>query len=156
MALRAAEVERYGVIGHGVIFGWYRDGLIDGDDEVALIHGDAAAGWRPLSVPLVNIRATLAAVRERGLLSDHEANALLAKARTIFYQSRTLAALTENEVTWTPERRNEVALLAAEQLVDRHSERLALDVVQSDVDRRDRSLQDAATLEILAAIHLLP
>ena len=54
------------------------------------------------------------------------------------------------------ERRNEIALLAAQQLVDRHSERLALDVVQGDVDRRDRSLQDAATLEILAAIHLLP
>ena len=49
-----------------------------------------------------------------------------------------------------------VALLAAEQLVDRHAERLALDVVQGDVDRRDRGLQDAAAFEILAAIHLLP
>ena len=49
-----------------------------------------------------------------------------------------------------------VALLAAEQFVDRHAERLALDVVQGDVDRRDRRLQHAAALEILAAIHLLP
>src|SRR5262245_6088534 len=31
--------------------------------------------------------------------------------------------------------RNEIALLAPEQLVDRHSERLALNVVQGDVDR---------------------
>ena len=54
------------------------------------------------------------------------------------------------------EGRDAVALLAAEQLVDRHAERLALDVVQRDVDGRDRRLQDAAALEILAAIHLLP
>ena len=36
------------------------------------------------------------------------------------------------------EGRDAVAMLAAEQLVDRHAERLALDVVQGDVDRRDR------------------
>ena len=36
------------------------------------------------------------------------------------------------------EGRDVVALLAAEQLIDRHAERLALDVVQRDVDRRDR------------------
>ena len=54
------------------------------------------------------------------------------------------------------EGRNEIALLAAQQLVDRHAERLALDVVERNVDRRDRCLQDAPTFEVLAAIHLLP
>ena len=59
-ALRAAELAHYGMVGHGTIFGWYRDGVIDGDDEVALLHGDAADGFLPLSEPLVNLRATLA------------------------------------------------------------------------------------------------
>ena len=54
------------------------------------------------------------------------------------------------------EGRDDVALLAAEELVDRHAERLALDVVERDVDRRDRGLQHAAALEVLAAVHLLP
>ena len=54
------------------------------------------------------------------------------------------------------EGRDAVALLAAEQLVDRHAERLALDVVEGDVDGGDRRLQHAAALEVLAAIHLLP
>jgi hypothetical protein len=31
-ALRAAELHRFGMIGHGTIFEWYRDGTIDGDD----------------------------------------------------------------------------------------------------------------------------
>ena len=37
-ALRAAELHGFGMIGYGTIFEWYRDGLIDGDDEVALWH----------------------------------------------------------------------------------------------------------------------
>ena len=53
-------------------------------------------------------------------------------------------------------KRDAVPLLAAEQLVDRHAQRLALDVVQRDVDRRDRGRQHAPALEVLAAVHLLP
>ena len=51
---------------------------------------------------------------------------------------------------------NAVALLAAKQFVDRHPQRLALDVVQSDVDGGNRRLQHAPAFEILAAIGLLP
>ena len=54
------------------------------------------------------------------------------------------------------EGRDAVALLAAEQLVDRHAQRLALDVVQRDVDGGNRRLQHAPAFEILAAIDLLP
>ena len=49
-----------------------------------------------------------------------------------------------------------VALLAAQQFVDRHPQRLALDVVQGDVDRGNRRLQHAPAFEVLAAICLLP
>lgn len=54
------------------------------------------------------------------------------------------------------EGRDAVALLAAEQLINRHPQRLALDVVKGDVDRRDGRLQDAPAFEVLAAIDLLP
>ena len=54
------------------------------------------------------------------------------------------------------EARHVVAVLAAQELVDGHAERLARDVVQRDVDRRDRAGQHPPTLEVLAAIHLLP
>lgn len=47
-------------------------------------------------------------------------------------------------------------LLAAEQFVDRHSQRLALDIMKGDVDGGNRRLQNPPTLEILAAIKLLP
>src|ERR1043165_6997930 len=43
-ALRAAELHSLGVVGHGTIFEWYRDGVITGDDEVALQHADEELG----------------------------------------------------------------------------------------------------------------
>src|SRR6478609_9466057 len=52
--------------------------------------------------------------------------------------------------------RNAVALLAAEELVYGDAERLALDVVKRDVDRRYRGGEHSASLEILATVHFLP
>jgi hypothetical protein len=96
-ALRAAELERFGVVGVGRIFRWYRDGTIDDDAEVALLHADAARGWRPLTVPLVAVRAAAEAARAERVLSPRDARALVAAGRSIPYAERTwprvLAAL---------------------------------------------------------------
>jgi hypothetical protein len=67
-ALRAAELYSFGMVGHGRIFEWYRDGVIDADDEVALTYGPVELGYPPLSEPLVNIRATLAAAVPSGIV----------------------------------------------------------------------------------------
>ena len=60
-ALRAAELAAFGMEGVGAIFAAYQSGALEDDDEVAVIHGPAESGFRPLSVALVNIRATLSA-----------------------------------------------------------------------------------------------
>ena len=46
-ALRAAELAPHGMVGVGGVLGWYRDGLVRGDDEVALLHGGAKTGPPP-------------------------------------------------------------------------------------------------------------
>ena len=51
-ALRAAELWPLGVVGVGTVFGWYRDGVLDDDDEVALYHAPPERGSRPFTVPL--------------------------------------------------------------------------------------------------------
>ena len=43
-ALRAAELSAHGMVGVGRIFGWYRDGVVVDDSEVALLHADAEHG----------------------------------------------------------------------------------------------------------------
>jgi hypothetical protein len=91
-ALRAAELWREGVIGVGAIFAAYRDGRLDDDGEVALLHAGPEHGYRAFTVPLVTVRAVAGAARDRGVLSAAEARRVVAAARALHYQDRT----------WTP------------------------------------------------------
>lgn len=90
-ALRAAEMHSFGMIGVGAIFRAYASGRLTGDDEVALAHGPAEWDWRPLSVPLVDVRATLwRGLRDRAMTRT-EAGALMAAADQLHYVDRIWA-----------------------------------------------------------------
>jgi hypothetical protein len=59
-ALRAAELERFGMEGVGAIFHLYRSGLLVRDDAVMLVHAPEELGHVPLSLPLVDAEHALA------------------------------------------------------------------------------------------------
>ena len=61
-ALRAAELGAFGMHGVGAIHRAYAEGALEDDDEVAVAHGGAEDGFRPLSDAMVDIRATLEAI----------------------------------------------------------------------------------------------
>ncbi len=88
-ALRAAELDTFGMIGVGSIYADYRDGMLEDDDEVALTHGPAELGFAPLSVAMVNVRASLEAARLGDMLSRHEAELLIDRAKAIFFKDRS-------------------------------------------------------------------
>ncbi len=88
-ALRAAEMAPLGMEGIGAIYRAYAGGRIQGDDEVALVHGPAAWDWRPLSVPLVDVRATCHAALRRRMMTRAQAAAVLEGARGIHYVDRS-------------------------------------------------------------------
>ena len=92
-AIRAAELESFGMRGSGTVFRWYRDGVIDGDDEVALRHSDIDHDFRALSEPLVNIRATLAAAVREGCLEAAAASVLVEEAKAVYYPDRSFRRL---------------------------------------------------------------
>lgn len=92
-ALRAAELDTLGMVGVGTVYGLYRDGVIDADDEVALLHGDEASGYRHISEPLVNIRHALAEASRCGILSGGEEESLLLRAKATFYHERSYESL---------------------------------------------------------------
>lgn len=87
-ALRAAELWPYGMRGVGRIFEFYRDGVVTDDDEVTIVHGPADEGHRPLSEPLVNLRVSLAAAVDAGVLDPAGAHALLDCARQVPFRAR--------------------------------------------------------------------
>jgi hypothetical protein len=94
-ALRAAELWPLGVVGVGTIFGWYRDGAVNDDDEVALYHAPPERGSRPFTVPLVDVRWAIAEAERRGLLGPRTARTILGAARALHFGDRTWARLFE-------------------------------------------------------------
>lgn len=82
-ALRAAEMNAYGMEGVGEIYEAYRRGELISDDEVALIFDPVTL--EPLSEPLVNIRHNLRLSVECGYLDDKTADQLLEIARSIYF-----------------------------------------------------------------------
>lgn len=88
-ALRAAELYPFGMKGVGQIFQWYKEGLIDADDEVAVLHGPEEVGYLAVSEPLVNIRASLAVAELEGKISSEQKAMLIEKARATYYKNRS-------------------------------------------------------------------
>jgi len=88
-ALRAAELERHGMVGVGRIFRWVKAGVVEDDAEVALLHAPEEWGYRPMTLPLVNVRAAAEDARAAGLLTRPEARALVAAGEALHFTERT-------------------------------------------------------------------
>lgn len=94
-ALRAAELHRHGMAGVGAIFEAYRDGRLSGDDEVALAHATHRLSWAPLTVPMVEVRATLWRACRVRLIAPQQARAIRAIVHDIHYEDRDWPAMEE-------------------------------------------------------------
>lgn len=92
-ALRAAEVAEFGMVGVGEIFRAFASGELTDDDEVALTYSQDESGYRPLSEPMVNIRATFRRARDAGVIDDGQTDALLQLAKQLFFPERTFARI---------------------------------------------------------------
>lgn len=93
-ALRAAELESYGMTGIGTIFSAYRDGLLTADDEVAVAH--TPDDNRQLSLALADIRAAVAAGTADDVISADQAAAIICRARQLHYSRRTWPDLQQS------------------------------------------------------------
>jgi len=92
-ALRASELDTHGMIGVGKVYEWYRDGIIEADDEVAVSTNPDT--FEPISVPLVNMRETLKAALTAGIISKKEHEDLLELAINTYYPDRSYLGLTK-------------------------------------------------------------
>ena len=87
-ALRAAELADFGMIGVGRIYEDYRNGILQDDDEVAVLHSPAELGFRPLSEPMVSIRATIEQAQHQGVLTPETAAEMVRHAKAMNYRKR--------------------------------------------------------------------
>ena len=89
-ALRAAECEPFGVIGVGAIFRDVVSGVVEDDDEVALLHSDAELGYRHASDALVTIRGVVDDLVVGGILATEAGAQLVALQRGRWFGDRRL------------------------------------------------------------------
>jgi len=94
-ALRAAELQPFGMIGCGDIFEKYVDKHFEDDDEVALSHAPEELDFAPLSDPMVNIRATLEAAVEASVISSSISGRLISIIKSVHYKFRNYNLLIE-------------------------------------------------------------
>lgn len=91
-ALRAAECQSFGMVGVGRIFDDYASGAVVDDAAVALLHAPKELGSRAMTVPIVNIRATVERLRDQQIFSAEEAQEIEEIAATLFFKRRTWSA----------------------------------------------------------------
>jgi hypothetical protein len=85
-ALRASELDVYGMKGVGEIYLAYQCKELVSDDEVALIFDPFTL--EPLSEPLVNIRYNLRAAEEKGIIDEESSRIILQTAISFYFPDR--------------------------------------------------------------------
>lgn len=101
-ALRAAELDVYGMVGIGKIYDSYRlsryapfAGPFEDDDEVAMVHGPPEMTSVPASFAMVDVRETLAIAQAAGLIGSAVRDRLAAALKRICFPDRTVGRLAE-------------------------------------------------------------
>ncbi len=134
-ALRAVELAPFGMRGVGKIYELYRDGWLERDDEVTVVHDSADAGHRVLSEALVNMRFTFRRAARERVIDDEVAERCTGIAEQLFYAERSYRAV--------------LAVLARDELNRATAEQLS-DWLRNAANRIDQKRADA--LELLARL----
>ncbi|MCC7575745.1 MAG: TfuA-related McrA-glycine thioamidation protein [Methanomethylovorans sp.] len=92
-ALRASELDVHGMIGVGRIYEWYRDGIIEDDDEVAVATNPDT--FEPVSAPMVNIRETLKTASQEGIIFPASCSELIEIAKKTQYGQRSYLGVVQ-------------------------------------------------------------
>jgi hypothetical protein len=87
-ALRAAELDQFGMIGVGEIYQRYARGELENDDAVALLHHENNGQYQSVTHALVDIEATLQCALSERVIDEKTAQALFLQAKDTFYHQR--------------------------------------------------------------------
>ncbi len=93
-AVRAVQLESSGMHGHGHVFRLFRRGSLADRKEVYVLHAPAALRYRCLTLPLVNVRYTLRAMRMACHFGRAEEQALLRYMRDVPWFDRDRPSLS--------------------------------------------------------------
>jgi len=93
-AVWAARLHAAGMHGVGRVFRLLRRGSLSDSDEVFVLHAPQSLRYRPLTIPLVNVRFTMRRLRRAGYVSGPEEQAVIAYMRDVPWFDRDRQALS--------------------------------------------------------------
>jgi hypothetical protein len=117
-ALRAVELQGFGMFGYGKVFQLYQSGEIEDDDEVAVGHLCADKKFLPITDAMINIRFTLCGLLDKGLLGKGEQQLILDKVKELHFKERSFALGLKKCCSITEERKKEISKLYLANFVD--------------------------------------
>ena len=92
-ALRAVELEKFGMIGIGKIFELYKKGVIDSDDEVAVTFTEEE--YKLQSEAMIDIRFNLFLAQRRGVIDENTKRLIARVAKNVYFPYRNYCDIIE-------------------------------------------------------------
>jgi TfuA protein len=94
-ALRAVELEKFGMVGIGRIFQLYKSGKVDADDEVAVTFAPEG-DYLLQSEAMIDIRYNLYLAHKKGVIGEKAKRALARVAKRTYFPHRNYAHIIED------------------------------------------------------------
>jgi len=129
-ALRAVELEKFGMIGIGKIFELFKYGKLDADDEVAVTFSQDL--YQLQSEAMVDIRYNLYLSLRKGVIDKETKYALTKVAKNIYFPFRTYQNIVEETIKRFPKLEDKASRFEAYIVDNRKSlkERDALKLIE--------------------------
>ncbi len=86
-ALRASELDDFGMIGIGQVYEDYRSGIVESDDDVAVVINPKT--FEQLSEALISMNYNFKAALDKNIINEEEFDILIKTAKSIYYPKRT-------------------------------------------------------------------
>ncbi len=87
-ALRAVELEPFGMRGVGTVFRLFRRGILSDDDEVCVTHLPKQYAYTSITYPMINLRCSFRRLRRLHLIDANAEREIIAALKEIYFGHR--------------------------------------------------------------------
>ena len=100
-ALRAVELEKFGMIGVGKIFELYKNGIVNADDEVAVTFTEERQSLQ--SEAMIDIRFNLFIAKRKGIIDEITKKTVARVAKSVYFPYRNYEDILDKTKNMHPE-----------------------------------------------------
>jgi TfuA protein len=100
-ALRAVELEKFGMIGIGKIFELYKNGIVNADDEVAVTFTEEPQSLQ--SEAMIDIRFNLFIAKRKGIIDEITKKTIARVAKSVYFPYRNYEDILDKTKNMHPE-----------------------------------------------------